>query len=199
MSNDPMSSAAATPASPSVTPVSGEERTIPDTYGHTWHDAFAYYDPTGCCWRTSQGTLALGLEPSSVIWPPSGTMQNGRCYQRRPLVPRISDGDCSLWPTPRVSATRTSRGALRPEDHNHWSDLSLEQAVEVADGILPRELDTAEELPPRWRAMWPTPRVANARQARLESHHVAATPGQLNPTWVEWLMGFPTGWTDLDA
>ena len=23
--------------------------------------------------------------------------------------------------------------------------------------------------------------------------------GQLNPTWVEWLMGFPTGWTDLNA
>ncbi|MDK2600241.1 hypothetical protein QO179_20065 [Bacillus stercoris] len=21
--------------------------------------------------------------------------------------------------------------------------------------------------------------------------------GQLNPTWVEWLMGFPTGWTEL--
>ena len=23
------------------------------------------------------------------------------------------------------------------------------------------------------------------------------TTGQLNPTWVEWLMGFPIGWTDL--
>ncbi len=23
--------------------------------------------------------------------------------------------------------------------------------------------------------------------------------GQLNPTWVEWLMGFPPGWTDLDV
>jgi hypothetical protein len=23
--------------------------------------------------------------------------------------------------------------------------------------------------------------------------------GQLNPTWVEWLMGFPLGWTALDA
>lgn len=23
--------------------------------------------------------------------------------------------------------------------------------------------------------------------------------GQLNPTWVEWLMGFPIGWTDLNA
>ena len=23
------------------------------------------------------------------------------------------------------------------------------------------------------------------------------TTGQLNPTWVEWLMGYPSGWTDL--
>ena len=26
-----------------------------------------------------------------------------------------------------------------------------------------------------------------------------AVGGKLNPTWVEWLMGFPVGWTDLDA
>jgi hypothetical protein len=26
-----------------------------------------------------------------------------------------------------------------------------------------------------------------------------AVSGQLNPTWVEWLMGFPLGWTDLDV
>ncbi len=24
-----------------------------------------------------------------------------------------------------------------------------------------------------------------------------ATGGHLNPTWVEWLMGWPVGWTDL--
>lgn len=24
------------------------------------------------------------------------------------------------------------------------------------------------------------------------------TPGRLNPTWVEWLMGFPLGWTDCE-
>jgi hypothetical protein len=27
----------------------------------------------------------------------------------------------------------------------------------------------------------------------------AEVNGQLNPMWVEWLMGFPQGWTDLDA
>lgn len=26
---------------------------------------------------------------------------------------------------------------------------------------------------------------------------VSDTSGQLNPDWVEWLMGFPIGWTDL--
>lgn len=26
----------------------------------------------------------------------------------------------------------------------------------------------------------------------------AGNGGQLNPTWVEWLMGFPIGWTDLE-
>lgn len=26
-----------------------------------------------------------------------------------------------------------------------------------------------------------------------------AVGGKLNPMWVEWLMGFPIGWTDLEA
>jgi len=26
----------------------------------------------------------------------------------------------------------------------------------------------------------------------------AGNGGKLNPTWVEWLMGFPLGWTDLE-
>ena len=28
---------------------------------------------------------------------------------------------------------------------------------------------------------------------------IAERNGQLNPTWVEWLMGFPLGWTELNA
>ena len=27
----------------------------------------------------------------------------------------------------------------------------------------------------------------------------AGNGGQLNPMWVEWLMGFPIGWTDLNV
>ena len=64
-------------------------------------------------------------------------------------------------------------------------------------------------------SLWPTPRAAlgDARNhtvyarstdkpQNLENKVGTADPsaigGKLNPTWVEWLMGFPTGWTDLE-
>ena len=39
-------------------------------------------------------------------------------------------------------------------------------------------------------------RVDIGKQVSL-SQSVHPTSGQLNPTWVEWLMGWPLGWTDL--
>jgi len=67
---------------------------------------------------------------------------------------------------------------------------------------------------PEIQAKWPTPqasdnrdrgnmsnpsiqrRIAKGKQIML-SQSVHPTSGQLNPTWVEWLMGWPLGWTDL--
>lgn len=65
--------------------------------------------------------------------------------------------------------------------------------------------------------LWPTPTVCGnynrnrgnigmpaiqRRQAKgkqlMLSMVVSETSGALNPAWVEWLMGFPTGWTDLE-
>ncbi len=62
-----------------------------------------------------------------------------------------------LLPTPRVAATRTSRGAMIRE--NSRSAPSLEQAVEIAQGILPRELNDWAEAPASWQphTLLPTP------------------------------------------
>jgi hypothetical protein len=61
--------------------------------------------------------------------------------------------------------------------------------------------------------MWPTPtaRLGDSRGAQAKRYHnpersndlddaVAAsgTLGSLNPTFVEWLQGFPMGWTEVD-
>jgi hypothetical protein len=64
------------------------------------------------------------------------------------------------------------------------------------------------------REMWPTPRANSAMAATItegadsdrypnletvvKKRDPSVVGGALNPTWVEWLMGFPSGWTDLD-
>ena len=62
---------------------------------------------------------------------------------------------------------------------------------------------------------WPTPRASEwkgvgpigskSHQHRLDRKYLDATvqeaeqrTGHLNPTWVEWLMGWPIGWTDCE-
>jgi hypothetical protein len=62
------------------------------------------------------------------------------------------DGVVRMMPTPRVSAVRTSRGAVLTSS----SSPSLEQALEIADGVLPRELESWDEAPASWVPL-PTP------------------------------------------
>ena len=62
--------------------------------------------------------------------------------------------------------------------------------------------------------LWPTPRATDGPRvglnptestkrrlatgkANLPEAIRQIVGGRLNPTWVEWLMGFPIGWTDL--
>jgi hypothetical protein len=54
--------------------------------------------------------------------------------------------------------------------------------------------------------MYPTPTVQDASNNGGPSQYQrnslplnAVAGGSLNPTWVEWLMGFPLGWTALDV
>ena len=62
-------------------------------------------------------------------------------------------------------------------------------------------------------SFWPTPAASNAKGAAKNRFRTSPTyrgnldeavrdspsSGQLNPNWVEWLMGFPLGWTVCDA
>jgi hypothetical protein len=61
-----------------------------------------------------------------------------------------------------------------------------------------------------WVKRWPTPASRDWRHPNKKPYAERgggkkgeqlpnAIGGALNPTWVEWLMGYPIGWTDLDA
>jgi hypothetical protein len=54
------------------------------------------------------------------------------------------------------------------------------------------------------KVKWTTPTAHMAKETNAPSEYLRNTPtltaqagGQLNPTWVEWVMGWPLGWTDL--
>jgi hypothetical protein len=53
-------------------------------------------------------------------------------------------------------------------------------------------------------AFLPTPATQdvknNGRQSQMKRNYLplnAVVGGKLNPEWVEWLQGYPIGWTDL--
>ena len=85
-----------------------------------------------------------------------------------------------------------------------WKDTGAPSEMKRNSPTL-AALALAGELP---RRMWPTPRASaneNRQTKRTPSQEAgthglslaAEVGGQLNPEWVEWLMGFPLGWTAL--
>ena len=141
--------------------------------------AFAWLDRDGLSWRTWQHSLDGGWEPWLDPWPRAGIAWNGIAYRQVPSAPLTRGTGCGSWATSRASdADRGGRGEL----------------LHQVKGGSPR-------------GMLPTPSANDARGGGRRSpgqqnlHHVLKnqTGGQLNPTWVEWLMGYPSGWTDCEA
>ena len=90
----------------------------------------------------------------------------------------------SLWPTP------TARDCKGANSLKH-----LTQPKTPGNNHHVRQLANAVKL-------FTTPCAADAQGTHGGDNHRSLrtdVAGQLNPTWVEWLMGFPPGWTDLNA
>ena len=156
--------------------------------------------------------------PTPVAQPPGGTPANH--LRKKPGRARVTDlamivehglletggelpDEFGVLPTPRAAASRTSRSTMLASG----SSPSLEQAVEIAAGEMPRELRSWEEAPASWQ-----PSSAPAlRWGRYEDcvrrwervfGMLAPEPTEpcrserprLSARFVEWLMGLPSGW-----
>ena len=115
----------------------------------------------------------------------------------------------SMWPTPTTKGYgHASMGQTMIFRKKVERGELTEQQAEQMLGVTLR--------PPRmekWdypkREMFPTPsanedaagRPGGKMQKMLGNHPSVRdqSSGTLNPTWVEWLMGYPTGYTDLDV
>jgi hypothetical protein len=144
----------------------------------------------------------------SKDWPASGMTVGGRLYPLPKLAHPISVKDgSSLLPTPAASSYGTNRGGAAGRTGKVRPSL----ATMAKNGMwpTPRAQDGPKGGPsqrdtlPAAVSAWPTP---TARDWKSGSHGTQGNSrplsekvgGQLNPTWVEWLMGYPTGWTVLE-
>ena len=102
---------------------------------------------------------------------------------------------------PNTSSWRTSQLCLEGGFQEFWE--TLPKSGMTRNGTLYQlrtlELRTSEKE----SGLWPTPQSNDHRKPcwtgsdRAKDMLPTAVGGQLNPTWVEGLMGFPFGWTDL--
>jgi len=132
-----------------------------------------------------------------LTWKPKATPHGRLLYQLVPsmrLTEEIESGSLQeMWPTPRASmGMNDSVESAKRQVEAKGYKAKLEQAV----------------------AIWPTPTARDykggrkpetlAQKGRNETNSLPdavnaqmGKTGSLNPTWVEWLMGYPEGWTDL--
>ena len=91
--------------------------------------------------------------------------------------------------------------------------VNLPKSGMTVNGNLYQRPALAPPIDAKGCSLWPTPTARDGKGAsghKKLSRRMAdltyrarivdgVTTGSLNPTWVEYLMGFPEGWTDLEA
>jgi hypothetical protein len=150
--------------------------------GNTWHESLGRYDHSTHTLKTAQCSLFEDSTLSSPTLPRWGSMQSGELFRRQTLVRPTDATESGLWPTP-TSTLGTNGGLVTPSKAREGGTL-----IEALSA----------------RTLWPTPTAHNAKEFNSPSEALRNEPtlaaragGALNPTWVEWLMGWPLGWTDL--
>ena len=156
--------------------------------GEKWRGSFTKYDLDSRSWKTHQCSLLGGLEPYSEIWPRWGLMRDGECWEQQTLELTIRGIGSGLSPngvdsfhTPNTTGLdggSNSRKALRKK-MNQWPTPVTRDY---------KDTGTKEAMT----------RQMNKRQSPGLALVIGAEiGGKLNPTWTEWLMGWPLEWTDL--
>jgi hypothetical protein len=130
------------------------------------------------------------LEPFLQTWPKSGTIVNGYLYQLPKSVRLTVENVSGYWRTPDTG--EGGRSSLLANGIDKRPD---------GNSIQVRLVDQVNN--PR---LWPTPRYRDYKGMSQRGLHKpedalpnAVGPGPLNPRFVEWLMGWPSGWGRLDS
>jgi hypothetical protein len=222
-----MSSAAASPARTSASPAREPgSKDHARAFGGSLLGSLGNFDPDTSSLKTSQLSLFGDSTGCLQTLPRAGSMRNGTIYQRQPLAPLTGGTGSGLWPTPAgMDAATGSVGRTATSGRHSLALGMLVNSGAINEATADEAVDRHSKLLAAHgtaKSKWPTPKgsasnygrprendrgdlqaavlptpTAN-RRSGLQSHGVNVVTGQLNPMWVEWLQGFPLGWTEAE-
>lgn len=132
-------------------------------------ELLANYDRSSLSWRTSQRSFFEGWTPYLGAWPRSAMMRGGIVFALDPSAPLIKEIGSSLWPTP-VRMDGGFENISRPIYRSSKGRPEIRTRSGISGTPSLRE----------WIKVWP-------------GDGMPEDPP--NPEWIEFLMGFPPGWT----
>jgi hypothetical protein len=138
-------------------------------FGRKWLGLLARYDQDSLTWKTPQCSLVAGLDEYSATWPAWGSMRNGECWERTTAAPSMSGSGYGFWPTPCA----TDCSDRKPSASLH----------ETKNGTFKHRGKNGT--------------LSQIRLSQVVKHRTPGASGQMNPDFVEWLMGWPIGHTEL--
>jgi hypothetical protein len=209
--------AADTHASPLAWPGTEKARKMTATSGRKCIGSWTRSGPLGFVEKMLLGTSRWASTRCFLTWKPAATPARRLLFRLVPSMPRTDESDCGLWPTPMAQEAKhgtvtdwemaTDHAATENSLRVHvakklWQTPVSDDAVERTKG----KINSRGE--PKLSAevkLWPTPTGQDAANNGGPSQYQrnslplnAEVGGSLNPTWVEWLMGFPEKWTEVD-
>jgi len=122
------------------------------------------------------------------------TTQRGEYSQRLKSEPLTNASESTSWPTPTVQDSNKATKKLRDNHQNNLTAIVFNEQLptptsrDYKGGYAEKSLTRKDGKSRRFDAL------PNAAIGGVGTDIVA---GHLNPNWIEWLMGVPTGLTEL--
>lgn len=217
------SSSVASHASPGPKPGSSEAQKMTAISGRKWLNLLESYGLAGQFAKMCGALLTNQWASSAAFltWRASATKPSHLLFRLAPSMPRTDATASGLLHTPTSKANQFAPSMKERDLGSWWPTPGLWRTPMAADGthnhcLAPSVLSgkttmtLTNQVRGVQRGLWPTPVARDYRHPNKKTYLergggkkgeqlVNQIGGALNPTWVEWLMGFPVGWTNLTA
>ena len=208
------------PASHSPLPGSEVARMMTVTSGLKCLESYGNSGPLGSLVRMCLGSSIWHSTRCLLTWKTKATKLNHLLFRLAVSMPRTSESESLFWPTPTTGSSLCAgtgsfqmlqrmkdRGLITEEERRNLSQGNGGKTnPALLEWMMGYDQAFTKMLPTPLSSMWKGgcqkryPRGGyydNNLQSLIESTPLGRI-GPTNPEWVEWLMGYPIGWTELN-